>query len=86
MCDIQNNDLKKKVETLNKENNDIYASLTAIAKELSRLDQYVRRENIEILNIPKTVVDDKLEETVINIFKNLGLGIDSFSIVGCHRI
>ena len=27
-----------------------------------------------------------MEETVIKIFKNLGLGIDSFSIVGCHRL
>ena len=74
------------METLNKENNEIYASLTAVEKEISRLDQYGRRENIEILNIPKTVDDDKLEETVIKIFKSLGLGIDKFSIVGCHRI
>ena len=61
--------------------------ITFLEKEVSRLDQYGRRENIEIIGIPSRIPDRYLESEVINILKKIGLKhINSYSIVGCHRI
>ena len=61
--------------------------ITFLEQELSRLDQYGRRENVEILGIPARVSDQNLETEVIKILHKIGLShIVSYSIVGCHRI
>ena len=56
-----------------------------LEKELSNLQQYDRRENIEIIGIPNTVTDDLLEGKVIEILKSLGMPeLSSYEIVACH--
>ena len=58
-----------------------------LESELSRLDQYGRRENIEIIGIPSRISDNYLESEVLNILRKIGLyHVTSYSIVGCHRI
>ena len=59
----------------------------ALERSVAQLDQYGRRENIEISGIPNSVPKQHLEEEVIKILHNIGLEhIDSYAIVGCHRI
>ena len=38
-----------------------------LEKQLSRLDQYGRRENIEIAGIPSKITDNKLEVETLKI-------------------
>ena len=58
-----------------------------LEKEVSRLDQYGRRENVEILGIPANIPDNKLEINVLQILKSIGMHhIEHFNIVACHRL
>ena len=49
-------------------------------------EQYSRREYLEIVDIPESVTDSSLEETALNIFKELGISIDISGIEACHRV
>ena len=71
--------MQRKVETLEEQlaENDAY---------INKLDQYNRRNNIEIQGIPSSVSDDALEGEVIDIFKCLNISIQNTDIEGCHRL
>ena len=59
----------------------------ALEKSHVSLLQYVRRESIEIHDIPETVADDKLEETCLSVLEEIGCGkIKSFRVHACHRL
>ena len=82
----ENSILNDKLKVLECNNDEILTSLTSIEKELDLLNQYGRRENIELTGIPINVPQDNLENVVIDILNFIGLQIDSYDIVGCHRI
>lgn len=66
---------------------DQYDYIENLEKRLNHLDQYGRRENIEIAGIPNHVSDDNLEREVVKILKKIGLThIVHYNIVGCHRL
>ena len=71
---------------LEKYNTVVDESLTALERELSRLAQYGRRESVEILGIPTSVSDEKLEETVIGILCKIGVVVEKTDIVAVHRL
>ena len=52
----------------------------------NKLDQYTRRNNIEILGIAATVSDNHLEDKVLDICKAMNLTVEKSDIKGCHRI
>ena len=52
----------------------------------NRLDQYNRRNNIEIQGIPSNVADEAIEDKVVNVFKSLNIDIKKSDIEGCHRL
>ena len=59
----------------------------SLEEDLNRLNQYGRRENVEIQGIPAYVSDSMLEHEVLKILHSIGLTrIDHFGIVACHRI
>ena len=49
-------------------------------------EQYSRRESLEIVGIPETVINSSLEETTLHIFKELDISIDTSDIEVCHRV
>ena len=51
-----------------------------------KLEQYTRRNNIEIQGIPSTVHDNLLEDKVIDIFSQLNITISKSDIEDCHRL
>ena len=53
---------------------------------ISSIDQYSRRNNIEIQDIPKTVIDEELESKVIDIFSALNISITSKNVEDCHHL
>ena len=50
------------------------------------LQQYSRRNNIEISGIPETVTDNDLEQKVIEILDCIDVNVDSRDIETCHRL
>ena len=66
----ENPQLQAKVEVLERKLNDHECCLSSI-------DQYSRRNNIEIQGIPKTVKYEELESKVIDIFSALNIIITS---------
>ena len=53
---------------------------------LNSLEQYGRRNNLEISGIPESIDISKLEETVINILSAVGVPAQKIDIEACHRI
>ena len=57
-----------------------------LERELNQLNQYNRRENIEISGIPDSF-DHELEKTVISILRRIGVeNLEYFEIAACHRL
>ena len=83
---FNNRTLKKEIEMLKTENNSLVDSITDIEKKLLRSDQYSRRENLEIMNLPESISQRELERTVIDIFNSVHMNICSYNIVAVHRI
>ena len=92
--EINNSQMKNEIKRLrsrikiSEENiDDHHDYIYFLQNNLARLDQYGRRENIEILGIPSRVNDRQLETEVLKILRKIGLHhLSSFQIVGCHRI
>ena len=50
------------------------------------MEQYGRRNNIEITGIPERVVNEKLEETVVEVLNEVDLNVSNNDIEACHRL
>ena len=70
---------KSRVDSLEEKIIELYISR-------NKLDQYTRRNNNEIQEIPATVSDDHLEHKVLDICKSINLTVENSDIEGCHRI
>ena len=57
-----------------------------LEREKSELQQYIRRNNIEIAGIPDTVKQQDLENKVIEIAKAVDIEITPNEIEACHRL
>ena len=57
-----------------------------VENENNKLNQYSRRENIEILNVPPNIKQNQLEDCVINILEKMDIHITKFQIHACHRL
>ena len=75
----ENLKLKSRVDSLEK--------ITQLDISRNKLDQYTRRNSIEIQGIPATVSDDHLEDKVLckDICKAMNLTVENSDIEGCHR-
>ena len=60
--------------------------LFEIDQKSNNLDQYNRRNNLEIQGIPANVNDDKLEGKVTDIFSCLGIEVKGADIEDCHKL
>ena len=70
----------KKINTKNE------TSIKNLELKINRLDQYGRRDNLEIAGIPDSVRDDNLEAEVIKLFSEVDVVVESGDIVACHRL
>ena len=50
------------------------------------LEQYGRRNYIEVSGIPASVKDNCLEDKIISVFTFVSIGVKSYDIEACHRI
>ena len=57
-----------------------------VERDTAELQQYIRRNNIEIAGIPDSVKQNNLEEKVIEIAKAVNIEISSNDIEACRRL
>ena len=57
-----------------------------IEKRSTNVQQYVRRNNIEISGIDENISDDNLESKVIEIANCIGVKVKNRDIEACHRL
>ena len=57
-----------------------------LEKQLSKNEQYGRRNNVEISGISNDIPDQDLEENVVKICKDSDISISPMNIEGCHRL
>ena len=56
-----------------------------LGKGLNKLEQYNRRENVEIIGLPDSKKNVELKDVVIDILRRIGVyHLEKWEIVGCH--
>ena len=86
---LENNliSLQEDFELIKKENSQLNKFNLNLENQLQQFNQYNRRENIEIANIPETVRHHQLEEYCIYLLNSINpLNIQSYDIVALHRL
>ena len=53
--------------------------------QISKDEQYNRRNCVEFSGIPDTVNDDNLEDTIIEACKDINIDVSETDIEACHR-
>lgn len=86
MKDIIIKDLQMENQRLRKKVNDLQKKIVSSEENINSLEQYDRRNNIEITGIPESVEDKKLEETVVEVLNKIDLNISGSDIEACHRL
>ena len=81
-----NNQMLEKIRSLQVDSNKIYDELYDQKVELAELNQYGRRENIELCGIPESVKQEHLEKHVLEVAKSMGVNVPSKGIHILHRI
>ena len=76
---IDNERLRKKVDALEDK-------VIALEKNENLLEQYGRRNNLEITGIPDNVSHSDLENKVLDILNSIDVKVTSVDIEACHRI
>ena len=60
--------------------------LTEVEISRNNLEQYTRRNNTDIQDIPSQIPDEKLEEKVIEVFGAMNILITKNDVEDCHRL
>ena len=78
--------LDAEIVKLNEENDKLYDEIYEQKVDLTSLNQYGRRENVEFCNIPETVSQDQLKEHITEVMKSMGIKLSGNDIHVLHRI
>ena len=79
--------LVKRVDELTKNQDEIYDQLYDHKVDLTSLNQYGRRENVEFCGIPETIKQEDLLPHIVEVMKSMGLKrITEKDIHNYHRI
>ena len=84
--DVIIKNLQVKNERLRITVNVLENKILILESEQNSLEQYGRRNNIEITEIPDSVPNQNLEEKVVNIFNEISVNVSPKDIEACHRV
>ena len=84
--DVIIKNLQAENERLRDKVSNLESKVVSLEINQNMLEQYGRRNNIEVSGIPDSVGDNDLEEKVISVFANVGIDVKSNDIKACHRI
>ena len=65
---------------------NINEKVIEMERNLHRLEQYSRREDIEIAGILGSITNELLEEHVLLVSEKLDVVLEAMDIVACHRL
>ena len=82
----ENEELRETVEILKEEISKKDELIESIEKDVVNVDQYNRRNNLEIVGIPDEIPQNSLEETVIKIASCLDVKVTKSDVEACHRL
>ena len=74
------------IRNLQEENAKLRSRVEVIENKFNHLEQYGRRNNIEVSGIPDYIGDIKLECSDVKIMKVIDIEVDELDIKACHRI
>ena len=83
---INNRTHSNLINNLRSENKHLRNTLRKVEMDLIEINQYSRRQNIEISNIPESIPQHKLENHVIKVLGEIGIYVKSYDLVGVHRL
>ena len=83
---FNNRDLKKSMKDLTEYNDELFDKCYQLDCQLTSLNQYSRRNNLEIQGIPERIKQCDLENHVIETFIKIGIKVKSYDIVAVHRL
>ena len=61
-------------------------NLLKLEKEYSKLQQYSRRHNVEILDLPDTFTWDCLMKKFTELCNDVGVMVETGDIEACHKL
>ena len=70
----ENKKLQSNIVIVKNVNNKLEEKIVYLKKNHAKGEQYSRRNNVEISGIPSSISDNDLENTVISICKDPGVG------------
>ena len=65
---------------------DLWESYEELERDFNQSMQYNRRENVELVGLPESIPDNKVEGVVVNILGRIGVNLSYYDIAGCHRL
>ena len=66
-------------------NDNLVKQNRILERKCAANEQCSRRECLEILGIPDNISNNNLEETVLKIFNETGVTVNSRDVKACHR-
>ena len=74
---IENQQFRSKI-------NDLEKKVFSLEENGNLLEQYGRRNNLEIMGVSDNLEDEKFEEKVIEILQKIELNVSTKDIEACH--
>ena len=85
ICNV-NNQMLKKIRSLQENNDKLYDEIYEQKVDLTDLNQYGRRENVEICGIPESVSQDELQKHILEVTRSMGVKVPPNGIHIVHRL
>ena len=79
-------DLQVENQRLRMKVNNLENKVMSLEMNGNHLEQYGRRNNLEITGIPDDISDENLEEKVIQVLSESQVNVSSSDVEACHRI
>ena len=76
----------KRLTVIKNVNSILENRVVNLEKQLSKNEQYGRRNNVEISGISNQIPDQDLEENILKICKDSDINISPMDTEGCHRL
>ena len=81
-----NERLTSELSVVKNVNNILENRIVNLKKQLSKNEQYGRRNNVEVSGISNDISDQDLEDNIVKICKDSDINISSKDTKGCHRL
>ena len=82
----ENGKISSQLMLVSNVNTLLVTRVTELEKQQAKMEQYSRRNNVEISGISNEVSDENLEKKVIDICKESGIDLNPYDIEACHRL